>query len=130
MFKELHEDVGFTIPENGCLTPWAEQGVLLLNTVLTVRAGQANSRKGRGWEIFTDSVISALNKREDPVIFLLWGKNALAKRELIVENRHFILTAAHPSPLSAHNGFFGCRHFSKTNELLIKLIKTPINWQL
>ncbi|MBQ1947330.1 MAG: uracil-DNA glycosylase [Clostridia bacterium] len=130
MFKELHEDVGFTIPENGCLTPWAEQGVLLLNTVLTVRAGQANSHKGRGWEIFTDSVISALNKREDPVIFLLWGKNALAKRELIDENRHFILTAAHPSPLSAHNGFFGCRHFSKTNELLIKLIKTPINWQL
>ncbi len=130
MLRELASDVG-TVPEkNGCLTPWAEQGVLLLNTVLTVREGEPNSHKSLGWTTFTDAVIRALNDREDPVIFLLWGANAKEKLPLITNSRHFVLSAPHPSPLSAHRGFFGCRHFSKANLILERQSKTPINWQL
>ncbi|MBE7048631.1 MAG: uracil-DNA glycosylase [Ruminococcaceae bacterium] len=130
MFKELSQDVGITIPQNGCLTPWAEQGVMLLNTVLTVREGEPNSHKKLGWTRFTDAVISALNARKDPVIFLLWGANAKEKLPLITNSHHFVLSAAHPSPLSASRGFFGCRHFSKANTILEGLHKTPIQWQL
>lgn len=130
IFKELTTDVGMTPPPNGCLTSWAEQGVLLLNTVLTVRAGEANSHKKLGWTIFTDAIISALNEREEPVIFLLWGANAKEKLPLITGSQHFVLSAHHPSPLSASRGFFGCRHFSKANMILESLGKEPIKWQL
>jgi uracil-DNA glycosylase len=130
IFKEIKEEYGYPIPKNGHLVPWAMQGVLLLNAVLTVRAGEANSHKDMGWEIFTDEVIKALNTREDPVVFLLWGASAKKKAELIDQSRHFCLTAAHPSPLSAHNGFFGCGHFKKANKLLISMVKSPINWQI
>ena len=130
MFKELSADIGMTPPPNGCLTSWAEQGVLLLNTVLTVRAGEANSHKKLGWTIFTDAIISALNEREDPVIFLLWGANAKEKLPLITGSQHFVLSAHHPRPLSASRGFFGCRHFSKVNTILERLNKEPIRWQL
>lgn len=130
IFKEIKDEYGYPVPKNGYLVPWALQGVLLLNTVLTVRAGEANSHKNIGWEIFTDEVIKTLNKRNDPVIFLLWGASAKKKAELIDETRHFCLTAAHPSPLSAHNGFFGCGHFKKANDLLISMVKSPINWQI
>ncbi len=129
IFKELQSDLGITPPDHGSLEDWAKQGVLLLNTVLTVRLGQANSHKGKGWEIFTDRVIELLNQREDPMVFLLWGANAKSKADLITNKRHLILTAAHPSPLSAHNGFFGCRHFSKANDFLSKTGK-QINWQI
>jgi uracil-DNA glycosylase len=115
IFKELNADVGFHIPNHGCLIPWAEQGVLLLNAVLTVRAHQANSHQGKGWETFTDTVLQAVNQKQTPVVFLLWGSYAQRKAELIDGNRHIILKAPHPSPLSASRGFFGCRHFSKTN---------------
>ena len=118
IYKEMHEDIGFTIPRHGCLIPWAEQGVLLLNTVLTVRAGQAGSHRGMGWESFTDAVIRRVNERETPVVFLLWGANARQKKPLITNPRHLVLTAAHPSPLSAYNGFFGCRHFSQATRFL------------
>lgn len=130
MYKELKDDVGCYIPNNGYLMPWADQGVLLLNTALTVRSGEANSHKSKGWEIFTDGIIKILNKREDPVIFVLWGLNARKKKEFINENKHYILEAPHPSPLSARRGFFGCKHFSKINEILIKLNKAPIDWQI
>lgn len=130
IYKELHEDLGCRIPDTGCLLPWARQGVLLLNTALTVRAGQANSHRGRGWETFTDSIIRHLNAREKPVVFLLWGGNAKQKRALITSPQHLVLQAAHPSPLSAYNGFFGCRHFSKTNEFLVQNGMAPIDWQL
>ncbi len=130
MFKELATDVGTTRPESGCLTAWAEQGVLLLNTVLTVRAGEPNSHKKLGWTSFTDAVIQALNERVDPVIFLLWGANAKEKLPLITNSRHYVLSAHHPSPLSASRGFFGCRHFSKTNTILARMGKEPIHWQL
>lgn len=130
MYKELKEDLGCFIPNNGYLVPWAEQGVLLLNAVLTVREGQANSHRNKGWEKFTDKVIQLLNEREEPVIFLLWGNNAKEKGELITNKHHFILTTVHPSPLSASRGFFGCRHFSKTNEILRDLGKEPIDWQI
>ncbi len=130
IFKELQDDLGYPIPKSGNLTNWAKQGVLLLNAVLTVREHYANSHKNMGWEEFTSSVIRALNEREDPIIFLLWGNDAKRKRELITNPKHIILTAAHPSPLSAYNGFFGCKHFSKTNEILTKLGKTPIDWSL
>ena len=129
IYKEMRDDVGTYIPNNGYLMDWAKQGVLLLNTILTVREGEALAHKGKGWEIFTDRVISALSERRDPVIFLLWGNHAQSKAELIDKSRHFIFTAAHPSPLSASRGFFGCRHFSKTNEPLISLVKSPIDWQ-
>lgn len=129
MFKEIADDIGRpSAIEGGDLTPWARQGVLLLNTVLTVVAGQPNSHKGVGWETFTDAVINKLNSRNSPTVFLLWGRNALDKRALITNPTHLVLTAAHPSPLSAFNGFFGCRHFSKTNEFLRKNGLEEIVW--
>ena len=129
MFKEIADDIGRpSAIDGGDLTPWARQGVLLLNTVLTVVAGQPNSHKGVGWETFTDAVINKLNSRNTPTVFLLWGRNALDKRSLITNPTHLVLTAAHPSPLSAFNGFFGCRHFSKTNEFLRKNGLEEIVW--
>lgn len=130
IFKELANDMNCTVPSHGCLTEWAEQGVLLLNTVLTVREGQANSHKGKGWEIFTDTVIRHLDHREKPMVFMLWGGNAKAKASLIENPAHLVLTAAHPSPLSAHNGFFGCGHFSRANEFLLENGMEPIRWQI
>ena len=130
IFKELQNDVGFRIPNNGELTDWTKQGVMLLNTVLTVRAGQANSHKGQGWEQLTDAVISKLNEREKPIVFMLWGRNAKDKQRLITNPAHLVLTAAHPSPLSAYNGFFGCRHFSKANDFLVKTGQQPIDWTI
>ena len=130
MYKELHTDLGCFIPNNGYLVPWAEQGVLLLNTALTVRAHQANSHKGKGWEVFTDNIIKLLNLRDEPVIFVLWGNNARSKKKLIDTNKHYIIESAHPSPLSASRGFFGSKPFSKTNDILIKLEIDPINWQI
>lgn len=130
IFKELHDDLGCTVPNNGCLKPWAEQGVLLLNTVLTVRAHAAGSHHGAGWEIFTDKIISLLNAREKPLAFILWGSPARRKKELITNPRHLILEAAHPSPLSAYRGFFGSKPFSKVNDWLKANGEEPINWQL
>ena len=130
IYKELADDIGFKIPNHGELTKWAEQGVLMLNTVLTVRRGQANSHKGMGWEVFTDRVISELNKKQTPIIFLLWGSPARQKAQIIDNPIHIKLTCPHPSPLSAYRGFFGCKHFSKTNELLIRNGMTPIDWQI
>lgn len=130
IYKELHSDLGCYIPNNGCLIKWAEQGVLLLNTVLTVRASQANSHKGMGWEHFTDEIISTLNRREKPVVFILWGKHAQDKRELITAEHHYIIQSPHPSPFSANRGFFGSRPFSKANEFLEKIGSTPIDWQI
>lgn len=118
IYKEIHEDIGERIPESGDLTRWARQGVLLLNAVLTVRAHQANSHKGKGWEQFTDAIIRAVDGQDRPIVFLLWGRNARDKKELIRNPEHLVLEAAHPSPLSAYNGFFGCRHFSKCNKFL------------
>lgn len=130
IFKELHDDVGFVIPDHGELTHWAKQGVLLLNTVLTVRAGMANSHKGMGWESFTDRVISELNRKTTPVVFLLWGANAKTKARIIDNPLHRKLETVHPSPLSAYNGFFGCRHFSRCNEILVSSGQKPIDWQI
>lgn len=130
MFKELESDIDVKAPSHGCLLDWAEQGVLLLNTVLTVREGEPNSHKKLGWVTFTDRIISILNDREDPVIFLLWGRNAIEKLPFITNSRHFVLSTVHPSPLSASRGFFGCRHFSKVNEILTRLGKTPIDWKI
>lgn len=130
IYKELHSDLGIPIPQTGCLEPWTKQGVLLLNTVLTVRQGQPNSHKGMGWEIFTDRVISLLDKREKPMVFLLWGANAGAKTALLHNPHHLILKTVHPSPLSASRGFFGCRHFSKTNAFLREHGIGEIDWQL
>lgn len=131
MYKELVQDIaGFSIPEHGYLMPWAEQGVLLLNTVLTVEQGQAHSHKHLGWEQFTDRVIDEINQHSEGVVFLLWGAHAQKKGKNIDKTRHHVLHAPHPSPLSAHRGFFGCQHFSRTNELLISMGKTPINWQV
>ena len=130
IYKELKSDVGFEIPNHGELTSWAKQGVLLLNNVLTVREGLPNSHKGKGWEIFTDRVIGELNKKETPVVFLLWGANAQKKAEIITNPKHYKLMTVHPSPLSASRGFFGCRHFSKTNEILQKNRINPINWEI
>ena len=128
IFKEISAETGAPQITSGDLTPWAKQGVLLLNTVLTVRAHAANSHKGKGWEEFTDGVIKKISERKSGVVFLLWGGNARAKKPLIDGSKHLILECAHPSPLSAYNGFFGCGHFIKTNEYLIKNGKTPINW--
>lgn len=128
IFKELMDDVGIIMPSHGELTCWAEQGVLLLNTVLTVREGQPNSHKGKGWEIFTDQVIQKINEKDTPVVFLLWGANARAKAALITNPKHILLQAPHPSPLSAHYGFFGCKHFSKANAILQQNGLTPIDW--
>lgn len=130
IFKELQNDVGFRIPNNGELTDWTKQGVLLLNTVLTVRAGQANSHRGMGWEQLTDAVIAKLNAREKPMVFMLWGRNAKEKQGLISNPAHLVLTAAHPSPLSAYHGFFGCRHFSRANEFLAYTGQPPIDWSI
>ncbi len=130
IYKELQATLGYDIPNNGYLMKWAEQGVLLLNTVLTVRAGKPQSHKGKGWEIFTDRVISLLNERKDPIIFILWGAPAKKKAALITSPWHKILTAAHPSPLSAYNGFFGCNHFQKVNEYLVAMGKAPIDFQI
>ena len=130
IYKELNTDLGLPIPQSGDLTNWAGQGVLLLNTSLTVRQGAANSHKGKGWETFTDRIISLLNERETPVVFILWGGNAKAKVPLITNPQHCILTSPHPSPLSAHYGFFGCKHFSKCNEFLKSKGIEPIDWRL
>ncbi len=130
IYKELNTELGIPIPQTGYLLPWAKQGVLLLNTVLTVRAGQANSHKNLGWEILTDRIISLLNERETPMVFLLWGANARAKQALITNPNHLILSCAHPSPLSAYNGFFGCGHFQKCNEFLESHGMEPIDWNL
>lgn len=130
IFKELHADLGFRIPNNGYLVPWAEQGVLLLNTVLTVRAGEANSHKGKGWEKFTDAVIRKVGHRPEEVVFVLWGGNAGKKLELIDTDRHTIVQSVHPSPLSARRGFFGSRPFSRINEALRKAGKPEIDWQI
>lgn len=130
IYKELYSDLGVTAPAHGELTSWAEQGVLLLNTALTVRMGQANSHRGKGWETFTDSVIRLLNDKPGPLVFLLWGGNAKSKLPLLTNSAHLVLTAAHPSPLSAFNGFFGCRHFSAANAYLQQHGVAPIDWQL
>lgn len=129
IFKEINSDLGLNInPLHGDLTSWAEQGVLLLNTVLTVRDGEPASHKNKGWEVFTDKVIKLINEQNRPIVFLLWGGFALSKKPLLNNTKHLILEAAHPSPLSAHNGFFGCKHFSKTNNFLNKNNITQINW--
>lgn len=128
IFKELHSETGMEIPASGDLTGWANQGVLLLNAVLTVREHAANSHKGKGWEEFTDSIIKKISEGRENVVFLLWGGNARSKKPLIDGTKHLILECAHPSPLSAYNGFFGCGHFIKANEYLIKHGKTPIEW--
>ena len=130
IFSELHEDLGLPIPKSGELTAWARQGVLLLNTVLTVREHLPNSHKGRGWEAFTDRVIELLNEKQTPIVFLLWGANARNKAKIVTNPIHVKLEAPHPSPLSAYNGFFGCRHFSKANAYLEKSGQTPIDWRL
>ena len=130
IFKELATDIGCTIPNNGCLKPWADQGVLLLNTVLTVREHQANSHHGQGWEIFTDKIISTLNAREKPLVFILWGAPARRKKAMITKPKHYIIESAHPSPLSANRGFFGSRPFSRTNDFLRSIGETPVDWQL
>lgn len=128
IYKEIENTTGRAQPASGDLTRWAEQGVLLLNTVLTVRRGQAGSHRGHGWERFTDFIISLLNQREKPIVFLLWGADARRKRELITNPVHTVLTAAHPSPLSAYNGFFGCDHFNKANSALRASGQPPILW--
>ncbi len=130
IFKELQSDLGCSIPNHGYLKKWADQGVLLLNTSLTVRAGQANSHAQIGWHLFTDKVIALLNQRQDPVVFILWGKNAQTKQSIIKAPQHFIIKSVHPSPLSAHAGFFGSKPFSKANNFLVSLGKEPIDWQL
>lgn len=131
IYKELHNDLGCYIPNNGNLTKWAKQGVLLLNSVLTVEQNKPNSHKGKGWELITSKIVELLNNREDPVIFLLWGSNAKNIGKNINTKKHYVLTAVHPSPMSANQGgWFGCKHFSKTNEILTKLNKTPIDWQI
>lgn len=130
IYKELHTDLNCYIPNNGYLKKWADQGVLLLNTVLTVRAGEANSHKNKGWEQFTTQVIKVLNEKETPVVFILWGNNAISKESLITNPKHLIIKSAHPSPLSASRGFFGSKPFSKTNEFLISTNQKPIDWQI
>ncbi|HZK34675.1 MAG TPA: uracil-DNA glycosylase [Bacillota bacterium] len=130
IYKELENDCGCPIPNNGYLVPWARQGVLLLNASLTVEAGQANSHRNKGWEIFTDSIIRRLNKKTSPLVFLLWGNNAKSKASIITSPSHLILRAVHPSPLSANRGFFGCKHFSEANSFLEKKGLEKINWQL
>lgn len=130
IYQELRDDLGCDIPDHGCLTKWAEQGVLMLNTVLTVRAHQANSHRGIGWEQFTDAAIRVLNEQDRPIVFLLWGRPAQMKRSMLNNPKHLILEAPHPSPLSAYRGFFGCKHFSKTNEFLEQNGLAPIDWQI
>ncbi len=128
MFKELKNELDIPIPQNGDLTGWAKQGVLLLNTVLTVRAHQANSHKGKGWEQFTDAIIKKISDKKEHVVFLLWGANARSKKVLVDTKKHLVLECAHPSPLSAYNGFFGCGHYIKTNQYLSSYGIDPIDW--
>lgn len=130
IYKELNTDLGCYIPNNGYLTKWAKQGVLMLNTVLTVRAHQANSHRGIGWEEFTDAAIRILNEQDRPIVYLLWGKPAQMKKSMLNNPKHLILEAPHPSPLSAYRGFFGCHHFSKTNEFLKENNLEPVDWQI
>ena len=130
IYKELHDDLGCRIPNNGYLESWAKQGVLLLNTVLTVRAHAANSHQGKGWEHFTDAIIEAVETQNRPIVYMLWGRPAQMKIPMLTNPGHLILKAAHPSPLSAYRGFFGCRHFSQANEFLVKNGAEPINWQI
>lgn len=130
MFKELISDLNIDPPNNGDLTKWAKEGVLLLNTVLTVRDSKANSHRNKGWEIFTDEIIKALNKRDKPMVFILWGRNSQEKEKLITNNNHYIIKSAHPSPLSAYRGFFGSKPFSKTNEFLKRESMKIIDWEL
>lgn len=130
IFKELQDEYGILPPQHGELTAWARQGVLLLNTTLTVRQGTPQSHKGQGWEILTDRIISLLNQKEEPVVFLLWGANAWAKKALIKSQKHLVLECAHPSPLSAYRGFFGCGHFKKANEYLRQNGLSPIDWEI
>lgn len=130
IYKELHDDVGCYIPDNGYLEKWAKQGVLMLNSVLTVRAHQANSHQGLGWEKFTDAVIRAVNEQDRPIVYMLWGRPAQNKAKSVNNPKHLLLKAPHPSPLSAHRGFFGCKHFSQANEYLKKNGLEPIDWQI
>ena len=130
IYRELHDDVGCRMPQTGCLTKWAEQGVLLLNTVLTVRAHQPNSHRNHGWEQFTDAIIRAVETQDRPIVYMLWGTPAQSKAPMVTNPRHLVLKAPHPSPLSAYRGFFGCRHFSQCNEFLQAHAVTPIDWQL
>lgn len=130
IYKELADDCGCRIPNHGYLKKWAEQGVFLLNTVLTVRAHQANSHQGHGWERFTDAVIQAVNKQDRPIVYMLWGKPAQSKIPMLTNPGHLILKAPHPSPLSAYRGFFGCKHFSRANEFLISNGAEPVDWQI
>ncbi len=130
IYKELQDDLGCRIPNNGYLVKWAEQGVLMLNSVLTVRAHQAFSHQGHGWEEFTDAAIKGLNTQNRPIVFILWGRPAQSKKKMLNNPKHLILEAPHPSPLSAHRGFFGSKPFSKTNEFLVKNGETPIDWQI
>ena len=130
IYKELQDDLGCKIPNNGYLKKWADQGVLLLNTVLTVRAHQANSHQGKGWEQFTDAIIEAVNAQDRPIVYLLWGRPAQRKIPMLTNPKHLVLKAAHPSPLSAYNGFFGCRHFSQANAFLTEHGVEPIDWQI
>lgn len=130
IYKELSDDLGCEIPNHGCLEHWAKQGVLLLNTVLTVREGQPNSHRGQGWEVFTDHVISTLSQREQPLVFILWGSHAQSKLPLIDTEKHAVIRSAHPSPLSAHRGFFGSKPFSRTNAYLRQMGCTEIDWQI
>ena len=130
IYKELHDDLGCYIPNNGYLEKWARQGVLLLNTVLTVRAHEAFSHKDKGWEIFTDSLIKTLNKQNRPIVYMLWGSSAQSKSKMLDNNKQLVLKAPHPSPLSVYRGFFGCRHFSKCNEFLLQNGLSAIDWQI
>lgn len=130
IFKELNSDLGCYIPNNGYLKKWADQGVLLLNTVLTVRSGEANSHRNKGWEIFTDKMISLLNEKTEPIVFILWGNPSIKKKSLITNKNHLIISSAHPSPLSASRGFFGSKPFSKTNTFLNSINKSLIDWQI
>ncbi len=130
IYKELESDLGCYIPDNGYLVKWAKQGVLMLNTVLTVRAHQANSHQGKGWEQFTDAIIQAVNAQDRPIVYMLWGRPAQSKIPMLTNPKHLILKAPHPSPLSAYRGFFGCRHFSQANAFLEKNGIEPIDWQI
>lgn len=130
IYKELRDELGCYIPDNGCLEKWARQGVLLLNNSLTVRQGAANSHRNKGWEIFTDRIAQLLNERKEPLIFMLWGSNAKEKMKIITNPEHIIMTAAHPSPLSASRGFFGCGHFKMANKILTRRGLKPIDWQI
>ena len=130
IFRELHDDLGCRMPDNGCLVHWAEQGVLLLNTVLTVRAHQPASHQNKGWEQFTDAIIHAVSEQDRPIVFMLWGSQAQTKAPMLRNPKHLILRAPHPSPLSAYRGFFGCGHFSKCNDFLVQHGAAPIDWQI